>query len=194
MARGELRLTVQAGRAGSPDLSARSHATPRFPSDRQLGWRLYLSGTGAAAVCEVGAVRRVMLPMFMPSPLLRRRTLELAREYRSIGRQCYVLPDTVATSVDAIRDYLDGTRARGRPPPADAIDSADGDVGGRELQQQTRRRAGGDVVTPGSGRLRGRRSVLFEFHRMSSYRYVRNISVNRTVRIGQNAVQPMKHR
>jgi hypothetical protein len=49
------------------------------------------------------------------------------------------------------------------------MDSADGDVGDSVIHQHAGR--GGDAVASGNGGLRGRRSIMFEFHRMSSYRH-----------------------
>ena len=111
--------------------------------------------------------------LISPQGCKRRRTLELAREYRSIGTQCYVLPNGATTSAEAIRDYVAHKVRAGGPQLADSVDgSADGDAHGSTQDQQSR--SGGDAVASGSGGPRGKR-VFFEFHRMSSYRWATTI-------------------
>ena len=79
-----------------------------------------------------------------------------------------MLPDAATSSAEAIREYMaQKVRAVG-PQLADSMDSSiEGGADTSTPGQASRR--GSDVVTSGSGGPRGKR-VLFEFHRMSTYR------------------------
>ena len=160
----------RSGWVPGPLRTAARHATLPVRSAARLASlpvRCICAAVAAGAAAECALCRKART--YMNTAVVRRRTLELAREYRSIGKQCYVLPDSVTTSADAIRDYLIHARSGGQRP-ADSVDSADGDVEDQILHQQTRKE--GDGAASAGGGLRGRRLPSFEFHRMSSYRCV----------------------
>ena len=80
-----------------------------------------------------------------------------------------MLPDATTSSAEAIREYLAQKARAGGPRLTDSMDSStDGEADASMALQESR--SGGDVVTSGSSSPQGKR-VLFEFHRMSSYRY-----------------------
>ncbi len=162
---------LQTGRVGCPDPSERSHVMPPSLFGQLLDWHHCPSGAFPLLLW----VQELLITCHTSHPWVRaeryvehRRTIELAKQYRSIGQQCYVLPDATTSSAEAIREYMAQKARAGGPRLAESVvSSIDGKADPSTLLQESR--SGGDVVTSGSSSPQGKR-VLFEFHRMSSYR------------------------